>query len=322
MDARDRLWFAQYRGDKIAVLDTKTGQFRDWAVGPRWSSPYDVTIDKNEEAWTGSMITDQVTRLDTKTGKFVDYLLPRKTNIRRVFVDNSTTPVTFWVRHLDTANSLLAGGAQDERTARPGVRVARKPACAPHGGGKLELLRFPRREVDLPQRPVPGIDAEEQSVREGEAGEAHDLVPVGVAGKLVPSRFETLRIEPPQHRAHVARHDRGPGRIEREVRRAVGRFADEHPDAPDPAPRRDLVDVNAVAMQHPETVSRRVDLDAKRLESSFRAMLQGAPAAVRLRFRSAVARGEEGYEKHRREPASQGNAKIARVHLCVSDLPA
>ncbi len=97
MDAEDRLWFAQYRGDKIAVLDTKTGQFRDWAVGPRWSSPYDVMIDKNEEAWTGSMITDQVTRLDTKNGQFVDYLLPRPTNIRRVHVDNSTTPVTFWV---------------------------------------------------------------------------------------------------------------------------------------------------------------------------------------------------------------------------------
>jgi len=27
----------------------------------------------------------------------VDYLLPRPTNIRRVYVDNSTTPVTFWV---------------------------------------------------------------------------------------------------------------------------------------------------------------------------------------------------------------------------------
>jgi len=43
------------------------------------------------------MITDQVTRVDTKTGQSVDYLLPRTTNIRRVYVDNSTTPVTFWV---------------------------------------------------------------------------------------------------------------------------------------------------------------------------------------------------------------------------------
>ena len=43
------------------------------------------------------MITDHVTRLNTKTGQLIDYLLPRPTNIRRVFVDNSTTPVTFWV---------------------------------------------------------------------------------------------------------------------------------------------------------------------------------------------------------------------------------
>jgi len=27
----------------------------------------------------------------------VEYLLSRETNIRRVYVDNSTTPVTFWV---------------------------------------------------------------------------------------------------------------------------------------------------------------------------------------------------------------------------------
>jgi streptogramin lyase len=97
MDAQDRLWFAEYRGDRIAMFDTKTEQFKEWQVAPRWSSPYDVVIDKNEEAWTGSMLSDQVTRLNTKTGASVNYLLPRETNIRRVFVDNSTTPVTFWV---------------------------------------------------------------------------------------------------------------------------------------------------------------------------------------------------------------------------------
>ena len=44
------------------------------------------------------MFTDRVVRLIPETGEFIDYLLPRKgVNIRRVFVDNSTTPVTFWV---------------------------------------------------------------------------------------------------------------------------------------------------------------------------------------------------------------------------------
>ncbi|MBV8032948.1 MAG: SMP-30/gluconolactonase/LRE family protein [Betaproteobacteria bacterium] len=97
MDAQDRLWFAEYRGDRIAVLDTKTGEFREWPVSPRWSAPYDVALDRNGEAWTGSMLTDYVTRLDTKTGASVNYLLPRKTNIRRVHVDNTTNPVAFWI---------------------------------------------------------------------------------------------------------------------------------------------------------------------------------------------------------------------------------
>ena len=97
MDAQDRLWFAQYRGDRIAMLDTKTGEFKQWPIAPKWSAPYDVAFDKNEEAWTGSMISDQVTRVNTRTGESVTYLLPRSTNIRRVHVDNSTTPVTFWV---------------------------------------------------------------------------------------------------------------------------------------------------------------------------------------------------------------------------------
>jgi hypothetical protein len=43
------------------------------------------------------MLNDRIVRLNTKTGEFIEYLLPRSTNIRRVHVDNSTTPVTFWV---------------------------------------------------------------------------------------------------------------------------------------------------------------------------------------------------------------------------------
>jgi virginiamycin B lyase len=97
MDARDRLWFGEYRGDRIGMFDTRSGEFREWKLATPWSAPYDVVLDKNGEAWTGSMVTDQVTRLDTRTGQAVDYLLPRTTNIRRVFVDDSGTPVRFWV---------------------------------------------------------------------------------------------------------------------------------------------------------------------------------------------------------------------------------
>ena len=97
MDAQDRLWFGEYRADRIGMFDTRTEQFREWQVAPKWSAPYDVATDKNGDAWTGSMLSDRVTRLNPVTGEAVNYLLPRSTNIRRVFVDNSTTPVTFWV---------------------------------------------------------------------------------------------------------------------------------------------------------------------------------------------------------------------------------
>ena len=49
------------------------------------------------EVWTGGMNADTIFRIDTKTGQSVGYLLPESTNIRRVTVDNSTTPVTFRV---------------------------------------------------------------------------------------------------------------------------------------------------------------------------------------------------------------------------------
>jgi streptogramin lyase len=104
MDPQDRLWFGEYRADRIGMLDTKTYAFKEWKLRTHWSAPYDVVLDKNEDAWTGSMVTDQVTRLNTKTGEMVDYLMPRPTNIRRVFVDNSTTPVSFWVGSNDGAS--------------------------------------------------------------------------------------------------------------------------------------------------------------------------------------------------------------------------
>jgi streptogramin lyase len=71
-----------------------------------YSASYDVVLDKNQQAWTGSMTTDRIARLDTPTGQFTEYLLPRSTNVRRVWVDNSTTPSTFWVGNNHGASIL------------------------------------------------------------------------------------------------------------------------------------------------------------------------------------------------------------------------
>lgn len=105
-DSQNRLWFAEYGANSIAMFDPKTASFKEWKMPTAWSAPYDAVVDKNGEAWTASMLTDQVDRVDTKTGQTVEYLLPRYANIRRVFVDNSTNPVTFWVGNNHAASII------------------------------------------------------------------------------------------------------------------------------------------------------------------------------------------------------------------------
>ncbi|HEV2982922.1 MAG TPA: hypothetical protein VGX46_00970, partial [Vicinamibacterales bacterium] len=97
IDSNDRLWFGENNGDRIGMLDTRTGRFLEWKVPTPGAWPYDATVDRNGNVWTGGEFNDRILRLDPGTGEFIEYALPRATNVRRVFVDNRTTPVTFWV---------------------------------------------------------------------------------------------------------------------------------------------------------------------------------------------------------------------------------
>jgi virginiamycin B lyase len=85
------------------------------------SFPCGATVDKNGEVWSVGEYNDRVPRLDPKTGQFTEYLLRREMNSRRVFVDNSTTPVTFCVgnKHKTSIIKLepLDGGAHAETAA-------------------------------------------------------------------------------------------------------------------------------------------------------------------------------------------------------------
>src|SRR5437762_1435021 len=92
-----RLWFAEYRGMAIGMLDPETGRIQEWKVPTPWSAPYDAMAGRNGEAWTGSMLTDRVSRLDIKSGQYTEYQLPRPTNIRRVYLDDSKSPGTLWI---------------------------------------------------------------------------------------------------------------------------------------------------------------------------------------------------------------------------------
>jgi len=97
IDGQARLWFGENRAELIGMFATPTETFREWVAPTPESWPYDVTADTHGNVWAGGEYSDRVMRLDPKTGAITEYLLPRFTNIRRVFVDSLTTPSTFWV---------------------------------------------------------------------------------------------------------------------------------------------------------------------------------------------------------------------------------
>ncbi|MGE5367506.1 MAG: carboxypeptidase regulatory-like domain-containing protein [Betaproteobacteria bacterium] len=96
IDDEDRIVVTEYRGNKVAVFDTRTEKFTEYPLPP-YTFPYRANFDKNGTVWASTMSTDRVVRMDPKTGVTEQYLMPSETNMRTLYVDNSTTPVSFWV---------------------------------------------------------------------------------------------------------------------------------------------------------------------------------------------------------------------------------
>jgi virginiamycin B lyase len=98
VDSQNRLWFAEYGGNAIAEFDPQTAALKEYPLPTKWGNPYDVVPTSDAaEVWTGSMVNDRVARLDTKTGQITEYLMPRPTNVRRVFVQETGPRPVLWV---------------------------------------------------------------------------------------------------------------------------------------------------------------------------------------------------------------------------------
>lgn len=121
LDAQGRFWFGENRGNKIGMFDPKTNDIHEWAAPTSYYLPYDVTADKYGDAWAVTEFSDTVLRLDPKTGQFTGYLMPRETNMRRAWVDDTGEQVKFWV-----GNTHQAGIIRVEPLDGPAVAVANK----------------------------------------------------------------------------------------------------------------------------------------------------------------------------------------------------
>lgn len=114
VDSLDRVWYAGFGASVIGMFDPRTEEFQEWIPPTPQTKPYDTFLDRNGDLWTGSMYTDRAVRLIPETGEFIEYLLPELgVNIRRVFVDDSTTPVTLWIGS-NHGSSLIALQALEE----------------------------------------------------------------------------------------------------------------------------------------------------------------------------------------------------------------
>ena len=97
-DDQGRLWFAEYAGNAVGVFDPATERMKEYKMPSPWGNPYDAVPTKGgTEVWTGSMSNDLVSRINTKTEEVTEYLMPRTTNIRRVFVDETSGRPVLWI---------------------------------------------------------------------------------------------------------------------------------------------------------------------------------------------------------------------------------
>jgi virginiamycin B lyase len=96
-DSQNRLWWAQYQANRVATFDPATETIQQWQMPTDWTNPYDAAFDDKQYIWTGSMLNDFVVRLNVDTGEFTQYLLPSRTNIRRVNVIKSADLSGLWV---------------------------------------------------------------------------------------------------------------------------------------------------------------------------------------------------------------------------------
>jgi streptogramin lyase len=97
VDSQNRLWFAEFGGNGVGMFDPIGEKITEWKMPLPWEAPYDVIADRNGEVWEVNESSDRVGRLNPRTGEWTSYLLPRNGNIRRVFVDDRTKPVTIWI---------------------------------------------------------------------------------------------------------------------------------------------------------------------------------------------------------------------------------
>ena len=79
---QDRIVVTEYRGNKVAMFDTRTEKFTEYPLPPYTFPVPGAASTRTARSGPATMHTDRVVRLDPKTGETSQYLMPSETNMR------------------------------------------------------------------------------------------------------------------------------------------------------------------------------------------------------------------------------------------------
>jgi virginiamycin B lyase len=75
VDGQNRVWFVGQKGNYIAYLDPKTGNFRRYEL-EAGALPHNLIVDKNGMVWYAGNGNGHIGKLDPATGKITKYPMP------------------------------------------------------------------------------------------------------------------------------------------------------------------------------------------------------------------------------------------------------
>jgi streptogramin lyase len=106
MDSQDRLWFAEYTGDKIGMFDTRTEKMQEWPVPHKYTTPYTVSRpDGKGRVYSSSNMSERLMRLDPQTGEIVEYQIPTNFDAKKIAID-PTNPNAIFMANTRSARIL------------------------------------------------------------------------------------------------------------------------------------------------------------------------------------------------------------------------
>jgi len=104
IDPQDKIWYGEYRSDKVFMFDLKTQTAKRWDLD-KYSAPYTASDpDSKGRVYAPSNMSERLYRLDPATGQFIAYQWPTEFDTKKITLIQGANGVpTMWFTNMRTA---------------------------------------------------------------------------------------------------------------------------------------------------------------------------------------------------------------------------